>query len=48
VPDGDTEIARRFALPFRLAALKLRQAMVQVAGCVYDVFCMTCCVGFGL
>jgi len=28
--------------------LKLRQAIVQVVGCVYDAFCMAYCVGFGL
>jgi len=41
-------IVRRSTLPFCLATLKLHQVIVQVVGCVYDVFCMACCVGFGL
>ena len=34
----------RGALPFCLGALKLRLEIVKVARCVYDVFCMACCV----
>jgi len=40
--------ARQFALPFCLVTLKLHQAIVQVAVCVYDAFSMACCVGSGL
>jgi len=41
-------IAKWSALPFRLVVLKLRQAIVQMARCIYDMICMACCVGSGL
>ena len=41
-------IAKRSTLPFRQAAFKLCWAIVQLARCVYDAFCMACCVRSGL